>query len=1300
MDMESDDTNGARDTAPASPAATPADGPQANSATTPNGQAEHVPTSTPGAPSSVAGAGPVATTTHEPTHDADGTEHSTATAHDGTLQSRTIAPDGTGTRVDTAADGTPVATWSIQNQPDGSRVETRLATPDDPSSAEITYEPDGRAILQEHTGDRAVETLTDPDGHTVRTTWTTGGDGPATMVERVEQTPQPDGSVVQAVSTTRGGPATITTFAADGQPVDASGDSPGHALVDSPSVAPESDHGHHDGGAGSAYPYMRPEVGPAMASAISAAGTSYHGGVVTRQVIGSDGATAQVRFTYGDGTQATTTRTTDPATGQLTDRIDATDGSTRTHTYDAGAPATGLWVTTRADGTTSSFNEAGDAAYGNLVRPDGSTVDVRISALPPAAYQGQVYSITETGPEPDFAQTTTTVSFDGNDHTQVWVEQETPDGHTLSDRGLLHVTDNPDRSQTTTVVYRDGDSDSFTVLDGHVVDHESSRSDVTGVIGGDRDVLTELPGPVAGLVDQAVAGEHGGVVGTTDLSGNGDGSTTVALTYADGTTAQFTRHVEIPNSRSTDTTVAPDGTVVEQHWALDPNRVVVPGETVTTHPDGSVSTLVGDQRDGYFDFVDTTTRADGSRTVFTDYGNGIVPNDRGEGTMQWRSVDTDPAGRTTITTYGVVPDVGFAATVEGPGGSRTVVPLFESNRYVGDGYAQVIVRPDGATETIMTRNGGGFDGYVGSTLNHWTTPPPATAPSDVTAPAAGPDVVPVAAPTDANAGYHGGTVKAVPTTNADGTQTIRVTYGDGRTAELARTSDANTGTVTDVHTEADGSLISRTYSANGSGPDLTTTTAADGTVTNVALAPDGGLRSDVVHPDGSWSGAAWGPGPDAADAVFSTNEHHVDGTHVATTVRPTAGGGYYASITSSDGTVETVRLAVADVENPDGSSTRIFTYPDGDTDAFTFDPAGTPVFHESHHTDGSALDDAAPAVATGPAPTGLTVHPDGSVTTVADGADGHRIESTVAVDGTQTHRDTAPDGGWTSTSDDGRGTTTDAYGTADGLSSVSTQRTDGSSDYVETNADGSSVVMHGDADGTFTQTYTATDGAWYSIVDHPDGTRTETDGDATGTSTTDFGADGSPVTHTDDGTSIVIRTNPDGTTEHVATAPDGTITEVTPPPAPAPAPAPGSRAARPPRRPRRRSRRPRRTTRSSPATCRRSATPTGTSRPSRRGRTARPGRARSSTRPRGTTRSSRRATRSSCPTAWGPPTTSRPSRTRTDASSPWTSAASCRSGTPGERSQVCRSDAVAHYGRRRTRRSRTMRSSRGRARGR
>jgi hypothetical protein len=151
--------------------------------------------------------------------DADGTEHATVVTPAGVLETRTIAPDGTGTRVDTAADGTPGATWSIEIQPDGSRVEARVPTPGDPSSAEITYEPDGRAILQEHTGDRAVETVTDPDGHTVRTTWTTSGDGTATMVERVEQTPQPDGSVVQAVSTTRGGPATITTFAADGHAV-------------------------------------------------------------------------------------------------------------------------------------------------------------------------------------------------------------------------------------------------------------------------------------------------------------------------------------------------------------------------------------------------------------------------------------------------------------------------------------------------------------------------------------------------------------------------------------------------------------------------------------------------------------------------------------------------------------------------------------------------------------------------------------------------------------------------------------------------------------------------------------------------------------------------------------------------------------------------------------------------------------------------------------------------------------------------------------------------------------------------
>jgi hypothetical protein len=156
------------------------------------------------------------------THDTDAIEHSSVLTAGGIRQTRTIAADGTGTRVDSAVDGTVRATWTIERQPDGSRVEIRLATPGDPSTAEITYEPAGRSILQEHHGHCAVETLTDPDGHTVRTTWTTSGDGLATMVERVETTPQPDGTVIQAVATTRGGPVTITTLTADGGPLTAS----------------------------------------------------------------------------------------------------------------------------------------------------------------------------------------------------------------------------------------------------------------------------------------------------------------------------------------------------------------------------------------------------------------------------------------------------------------------------------------------------------------------------------------------------------------------------------------------------------------------------------------------------------------------------------------------------------------------------------------------------------------------------------------------------------------------------------------------------------------------------------------------------------------------------------------------------------------------------------------------------------------------------------------------------------------------------------------------------------------------
>ena len=69
---------------------------------------------------------------------------------------------------------------------------------------------------------------------------------------------------------------------------------------------------------------------------------------------------------------------------------------------------------------------------------------------------------------------------------------------------------------------------------------------------------------------------------------------------------------------------------VEQLGASDPQVQV--SITKSLLPDASV---------GIAPFTDTTTRPDGSSTVFTGYKGYDTPNDRGEGTMMWRSVDTD-----------------------------------------------------------------------------------------------------------------------------------------------------------------------------------------------------------------------------------------------------------------------------------------------------------------------------------------------------------------------------------------------------------------------------------------------------------------------------------------------------------------------------------------------------------------------------------------------------------------------------------------------------------------------------------
>jgi hypothetical protein len=300
----------------------------------------------------------------------------------------------------------------------------------------------------------------------------------------------------------------------------------------------------------------------------------------------------------------------------------------------------------------------------------------------------------------------------------------------------------------------------------------------------------------------------------------------------------------------------------------------------------------------------------------------------------------------------------------------------------------------------------------------------------------------------------------------------------------------------------------------------------------------------VTRPDGTWSQTTWGPTSAAPTAAFTTVDHPGGGAQVQTVVTPTVGGGHLATITSSDGSVETVRITAREVDNPDGSTTRIFTFPDGDTDAFTTAPDGRVVHHEAHHADDTAQSWADPVTSTGPSSQVSTDPVTGVVTTVTDDADGHHT-TTTGLDGARTSADIAPDASWARTSDDGHGGTTESFGTGDLTTQMSTKNADGSWYSATDDGDGVHWEMSGTADGTTTETHYEADGSWYRNVNRPDGTRVETFGDpggATDGSYTEYDADGSGTTYAGDGTTITMRPTPDGGTERIATAPDGTVT--------------------------------------------------------------------------------------------------------------------------------------------------------------
>lgn len=97
-------------------------------------------------------------------------------------------------------------------------------------------------------------------------------------------------------------------------------------------------------------------------------------------------------------------------------------------------------------------------------------------------------------------------------------------------------------------------------------------------------------------------------------------------------------------------------------------------------------------------------------------------------------------------------------------------------------------------------------------------------------------------------------------------------------------------------------------------------------------------------PEGRVLGRTWWGGE--GDDLFRT-EDRTGHPPVLTEVRAAADGGAVATIRTED-VMQTVRLQVEEIENLDGSLTRVFVFPDGRTEAFTIDAEGRAVYHEAH----------------------------------------------------------------------------------------------------------------------------------------------------------------------------------------------------------------------------------------------------------------------------------------------------------------------------------------------------------------
>ena len=278
-------------------------------------------------------------------------------------------------------------------------------------------------------------------------------------------------------------------------------------------------------------------------------------------------------------------------------------------------------------------------------------------------------------------------------------------------------------------------------------------------------------------------------------------------------------------------------------------------------------------------------------------------------------------------------------------------------------------------------------------------------------------------------------------------------------------------------------VIALSPQAQAKGPSSASTTHADGTTETIELRPDGTKTRTVTDADGH---------------VVSSEPI----TPEPVTKVPPRPKGTSASTTDANGNTVTV------TKNPDGTTTRTVTAPDGtvlDSGPVTAPPP-TKVPPREHGTSGSTTD-----------------------------ANGNTVIIKKNPDGTTTRTVTAPDG-----------TVLENGPVTAPPPTTAPPREHGTSGST-TDADGNIVTIKKNPDGTTTRTVTRPDGTVMESgpVTAPPPTKVPPREHGTSASTTDA-----------NGNTVTIKTNSDGTKVRTVTSPDGTVISSGPVTSPPPTTAP------------------------------------------------------------------------------------------------------------------------------------------------